>query len=149
MKAHRVPIIVAGLIIIALNMIVWAYDDELPIKIGTVEPASGVPGGLVDITAHVKRDLTRHCTLHLSRRLFSPSGFYTDMKDEDTFTPKDIIGLERRSPNLLKVTVAIPYGIGPGKYELVSSLKYSCNPWQYFFPIEGESILPFDVESAK
>ena len=149
MMAYRIPIIVAGLIIIALNLVVWSNDDEMPIKIGVVEPASGAPGELVNITAHVKRDLTRHCTLRLSRRLFSPSGFYIDLKDEDTFTPKDIIGLERRSPNLLKVTVAIPRGIGPGRYELVSKLRYSCNPWQYFYPIEGESILPFEVEAAQ
>ena len=146
---YRIPIIIAGLIIIAVNVVFWAFDDELPIKIGFVEPASGRPGDLINITAHVKRDIKRNCTLHLSRRLFSPNGFYTDLKDEDTFTPKDIIGLERRSPNLLKVTIAIPRGIGPGRYELVSRLQYSCNPWQYFYPIEGESILPFDVEAAQ
>lgn len=123
----------------------WILEDEVPFKLIHTVPLEVKAGEYATFKAAVKRDVARGCSLSLSRKIFTPSGSYIDLKDRDNLSAKQIAELNRRSPGLLLLTIPIPNHLSPGQYELVTDLEYTCNPWNWISPIEGYSSLPFTV----
>jgi hypothetical protein len=133
------------MILVAVVLVaVQAADREPPFAVLSVEPAQARAGEPVVITAKVKRDMSRDCSVSMSRSLFDSSGARVDYPLA-RFSDAAIDLMERVGPGMLRVSIVVPINASVGPANLVSVLDYRCNRVHSLWPIEVTTYLPFDV----
>ena len=133
-------VIIASILIVAY----YAMDRDPPFVIVSVEPASARPGEIITIQSEVRRETWRNCSADFTRYIFGPdqSRFYLD----DGIASAHMINrMDEKTPNKLRVSFLVPYGINPGPARLETVLEYHCNRVHRLWPIEVTTIMPFTV----
>jgi len=135
------------IIVIGIVMLTWqlAFDRHPPFKVNHVYPAQAHPGESVTIPASVWRDIGRECAVDMDRHAFDAGLQRTDYP-RASFSPADILNVEKTSPGMMRPTVVISSNAVCGPATLVTNLYYSCNQaQQWLLPIHVRVELPFTV----
>lgn len=125
-------------------IVVYAFDREPPFAVISVEPAAALPGQIVKITANVRRDTHRNCSIVFSRYIFD--GDNTRFFEGTSIASDTMIDLlEKNHPGKLMVAIKVPLEATPGKASIYTVVNYKCNKLHALWPIEGTSTLPFTI----
>ena len=126
------------------QVIRWTLDYMPPFALFDYTSSPAKPGEVLTIRANVRRDLGRRCSVHYSRSFFDSTGTRFDMASEQFMNADAIEELNRKLPDKLILTLAVPAHATPGKGAVMVALDYKCNPLQSHYPIS--MILMMDVE---
>jgi hypothetical protein len=133
------------MILIAVAIVLFeASDRKPPFQVLSVEPASARPGDTVVITSRVWRDSSRNCSAHRSRSMFDAAMVRYDYP-KAIFSDAAIDRVERGTPGVLRVAVAIPLSAEPGPASVVSVTQYRCNRVHSLWPIDVTTVMPFTI----
>jgi hypothetical protein len=144
--AHRlllVPVFI--LIAFAVELTVWALDRDPPFEILSVEPAMVLPGNAVQLTATVRRDLDRNCSVTYTRHLYDGANYRHDLEGSQSLSGEAIRAMNIRSPNMLHVALRVPDNAAAGTAALVTALDYECNPLHSAWPIHVVTEMQFTI----
>lgn len=132
-------------IVLGLGSLAWlAFDREPPFKVLQVYPAQARPGEQVQIVAKVRRDLDRNCASDMSRYVFDGRGMRWDEPTRH-FSAETIEVLAGSQPDMLRLSVMVPFDAHPGPGKVVSDLEYRCNITHAAWPIRVTAVMPFTI----
>ena len=134
--------VVVGLAMMAYFLM---FDREAPFAVLGVEPAEAKPGEWVSVTAHVKRDLKRKCSVDFSRNIIDKSGLMYVLQSRSSASDDMIRQMDARKPGKLVLSFLVPPTASYGEADIVSVLEYQCNPMQRWRPIEMTTVIPFTI----
>ena len=132
--------------VIAVGIIMAGLSDRAPpFKVTSVDRPSGVPGGKISFDAVVWRDISRACDVTMYRSVFHSNGKRVDL-DPQFYTAQSIRHMERVMPGRMRPEIEVPENATPLQDAYMASrLRYVCNPYQVFWPVDVTLIMPFDV----
>lgn len=133
--------------LLALGLVafgVLALDRRVPFQILEVYPAAARPGEQVQIVAKVRRDLDRNCASDMSRYVFDSRGMRWDEPTRH-FSAETIEVLAGSQPDMLRLSVMVPFDAHPGPGKVVSDLEYRCNITHAAWPIRVTAVMPFTI----
>jgi hypothetical protein len=144
------PFVIVLIISSILSWAWWSAQRNVPFKVLSVEPAFGKPGDRIIIKAHVWRDMTRPCSLTLTRIIFDSAGTPFVILSGAYFDSETIKNIERDSPGILYVPIKIPEDAQPGHARITAPMAYTCNRTQgtcfiCLDPITMMVTLPFEI----
>jgi hypothetical protein len=143
---YRVAILVACSLIIVVGLVSWITDRAPPFEILEVEPVVAVAGQPVKLRAKVRRDLHRHCDVSFNRQLYLPGGYRALVDGQQEMSAAQLSEMDFRASGALLVVIDVPPWAPPGRAELVTNLRYFCNPWhRWISPISVTATMPFEV----
>jgi hypothetical protein len=143
---HRHLWLAWGIILASLVVFgIWGADRRVPFAMLEVHPSTAVAGGMAEVSARVKRDVSRQCSMTLTRFLYDRDGFRHDMTGTQSMSADGIRHLEAQKPGMLAMRFAVPSYFPPGPAQLVAEKAYRCNPVHQFFPINATFTLPLVV----
>lgn len=116
-------------------LVTWAFDRRAPFRVVGYDPIVAKRGESAAIRADVRRDMRRDCSVSFTRFLYDSKGVRFDIGDVREMSAATIRELNSRSPNELKFAVQMPPKMAAGEAELVTELKYVCNPLHVAWPI--------------
>jgi hypothetical protein len=143
---HRlllVPVFV--LIAFAVEITIWALDRRAPFEILSVEPAMAAPGQSITLSARVRRDIERDCSVTYTRHIYDGANFRHDLEGAQRMNVEAIRAMDARTPNMLHVALHVPVNAAPGGAALVTTLDYECNPLHAAWPIHVVSEMQFTI----
>jgi hypothetical protein len=134
-------------IILAIGQItVWAMDRKPPFALLSAEVNSPRPGEQLMMSAKVRRDLHRDCSVVFSRYLFDSIGVRYDLSGQQVMGPDAIRNMNALAPGELNLIVRIPETFRPGPAVFSTVLEYRCNPLQDLVrPIHVQMHVVFEV----
>lgn len=115
--------------------LVWSLDDKPPIRLDKYSVSPAFAGGSMLVVADVERDLSRKCNAVYSRRFVDSEGAIHAIEPDTSMGSNSIMAMDKRSPGKLIFMVPVPRGSPPGMGQIVTPLRYTCNPWHYRYPI--------------
>ncbi len=134
------------LLVFVLRVGVWALDREPPFRLIAASTNAPSPGGVLTVSAQVRRDLDRDCSVLFSRYLFDRNGFRHESMGPQLMTPEALRIMDEIAPGRLNVSLRIPPEFPPGAGTMNTVLEYRCNPLQDLIrPIQVEMVVPFEV----
>jgi hypothetical protein len=120
-------------------------DRSPPFKVVEAVTPAGPPGGRIVMEARVWRDTGRNCSATMYRSIFHSGGTRVDLPPQ-FFAAEDIARMERKSPGLMRPEIEIPANAIPGADAYMASrLRYVCNQFQVWLPIDVNIVQPFQV----
>ena len=122
----------------------WSLDYMPPFALFDYTSNPAKPGEVLTIKANVRRDLDRRCSVHYSRSFFDSLGTRFDMTSEQFMNAGALDELNKKMPDKLVLTLAVPRYAAAGKGVVMVVLDYKCNPLQAHYPIS--MILMMNVE---
>ena len=138
-------------------VIVWSVLSVLWWSVNRIDPVviieqlvvpEGRPGEQIEFMAKVVRDFSPSCELHATRYVVSANG-YRYIIDELHLNATALEELTKGNPQALMTTMTIPSAIKSGPAQLLTYLRYFCNPLDKFWPIETVTELHFTVLEPK
>jgi hypothetical protein len=138
-------------IILGLGSLAWlAMDRAAPF--GVVEfdrpPPSIAAGTNMLMSAKVRRDVERMCSVEGTNRMHFADGTRWEASSFK-FSAQELAHQEARTPDRLRVSIAVPSWAAPGPAQLVTTRYYVCNVTHLVAPIEVMSVMPFAVVPAR
>ncbi len=131
-----------------LPFIYWAFDREPPFEVTHyyVPPAVRA-GDEISFVLDVKRNLSRDCSVKVSRSIKRSDGSIRPYMDVDTVSSAQLKVLQVDQPNMLKRTFPLPSTLPSGPTVFMTDLEYSCgiNPLHAVWPIQVFLEWPFEV----
>lgn len=109
----------------------------------TAQPAR--PGQTAVITAEVRRDLRRNCSVKFSRFFVDAAGTRWEVTPLTSVTAKGLRVFDDASEDRLRVPVPVPVGAAVGRATLIIPLAYRCNVVHEWFPIDVVLSYEFEV----
>lgn len=137
-KAASVLVLFGSLLccIAAGQVIIWALDRDAPFVMLDYSADAAVPGSASVIRAVVRRDLSRHCGVMFSRHFFDSQGVRFELGDgAQMMNSMSLDELNRRNPDSLAFSVAVPLYAAKGRGSVVTVLNYQCNPVHQLYPV--------------
>lgn len=135
----------AILVASALALLVMALDRAPPFESLNYIATAAKPGATAIITADVRRDLRRACSVRFSRFFIDAAGIRWEVTPLTSVTPNGLRAFDAASAARLRVPVYIPPGASPGTATLIIPLAYRCNVAQELFPIDVVLTYQFEV----
>ena len=119
---------VCALILMAMQLGIWAFDRAPPFKVLRADPVIVKAGEPALFTASVWRDPDRICDADFVRYIFDSKGYRHDVGTIQRASAEMIARYERLTPGELKIVVPTPTFLPAGQASLVTVLNYACNP---------------------
>jgi hypothetical protein len=138
-----IPVFV--LVAFAIELAIWAVDRAPPFEILSVDPAMAAPGQQVQLTARVRRDVDRYCSVTYTRHIYDGANFRHDLEGAQRMNVEAIRAMDARAPGMLHVALRVPADAVPGSAALVTTLDYECNPLHAAWPIHVVSEMQFTI----
>ena len=135
----------AILIASGLALLFMGMDRAAPFESLSYTATPAKPGATAIISAHVRRDLQRSCSVRFSRFFIDSAGTRWEVTPLTTVTPKGLRAFDAASADKLRVPVHIPAGAAPGMATLIVPLAYRCNAVHEWFPIDVVLTYQFEV----
>ena len=137
----------AILIACLIQVAFWAFDRSPPFKLISYTSTSAPPGKSVLLTAKVRRDLSRECSVVFSRHFFDSSGARYDLVAGQYMSAYALRLMDQLTPGELRLRDDLPESVTPGLAHLFTNLEYSCNKFhRLVWPIEVTMELDFIVD---
>lgn len=136
---HPQFLIAVAILVPLLAFAFYFYDRDPPALVGVPDPVPSVRAGeelLLDLP--IERDLSRVCTLELTRYVRDSSKALTTLTDHQRVNAASVRGRDAASPNRLILRLPIPSTIPSGPAVILTDAAFTCikNPTTWLVPIE-------------
>ena len=118
------------------QMVVWAMERTPPFTVLGYVAAPVRAGDTAIVSARVRRDLDRLCSVTYSRVLIDGKGVVFDLTEGvRLMTAQALAELDKRSPDKITFSVNIPVTASAGPGAVITAMEYQCNPIHQAKPI--------------
>lgn len=131
-------------VMVAMQVACWVLERTPPIVIKDYVVNDAPQGGPVVLSISVKRDLTRRCSVTLTRVFFDAVGTRHHIVTQHHNTLASAMN-EKLMPGRLTIGFDIPSAAARGAGHLVTTAEYTCNPLHTVWPIPLEMSQKIEV----
>ena len=130
----------------AIVMILMTADRAPPFQVLSYTTTPAKPGGVMTISAEVRRATDRNCSVELSSFIFDSEGSRWEYGGMQMSTPQGIRDIDASSPGRIARKIVLPKEMAVGPAMVKSSMLYRCNIMQELLrPIYVQTEFKFEV----
>lgn len=121
----------------------FVVDRDPPAAVGVQTSVPEVYAGQeVHMNLPVSRDLSRNCTMKVTRELMDSQQQKRIIVTEQQVSPEGFKERQKLSPGALKIVIPVPVTTPSGVAHILTSTRWSCNrnptTWDWAFPITAD-----------
>lgn len=117
----------------------WIYEREVPtlIDMATYAEPTAHPGEEVKLEMAVRRDLSRSCSVRITREISDSAGARKSLGPVQEVSAEGLSNRERLSPGRLILKINLPESTPSGHAHILTEAAYRCpsNPTTLIYPI--------------